>query len=145
MISPPASANLRRGSATPRRSRATLAVLGVLIAGCGGGDDQAEQPPPRTVDQPPPIYDTVSNDMRRIADLAAGECANGPKIRRAMAKLRSDADDLPFDDLEAQQLVKDVLAETRDTLRSCREQKELQDAADEANRLADEIDPNGEP
>ena len=58
---------------------------------------------------------------------------------------RSDAEHLPFDDLEAQRLVRRTLAETRDTLRSCLEQRELQEAADEARRLADEIEQGGEP
>jgi hypothetical protein len=48
---------------------------------------------------------------------------------------------MSYDDLETQRLVRDVLAETRDALRLCREQRELREAADEADRLADELDP----
>jgi hypothetical protein len=101
-----------------------LALLVALIAGCGGGDEQAEEPRPArtTATSSEAIFHTVANDLRDIAALADGGCANEAAIRRAMGRLEEDAAQLPADvpqGRKAQRLVDEALADTRDTLRSC--------------------------
>lgn len=102
-----------------------LVLVVLSVAGCGGGDEQTEAPrPARTTTAPAgeAIFHTVANDMRDIAALAEGECANQAAIRRAMRRLEDDAAQLPTDipqGVEARKLVDEVLADTRDTLRSC--------------------------
>ena len=95
----------------------------LALAGCGGGDD--DEGPARTTTTAPAAgaaaYHKVADDMRDIGALAAGECANEAAIRRAMRRLEQDAAQLPdtAQGAEAQQLVDEVLADTRETLRSC--------------------------
>jgi hypothetical protein len=107
------------------RSQSTiLAVVVALMAGCGGGDEQTDEPPAaRTTTAPADeIFHTVANDLRDIAALTVGECANEDAIRRGMDRLEEDAAELPQDlaqSAKAHKLVDEVLADAEDVLRSC--------------------------
>ncbi len=134
----------------PKRSGITLLAALALAVGCGGDDADertgADSAPATTAPQAPenPYLEKVSDDLRTLGQAAEGECRNTRRIRRALAKLEADADHLPFDATEALQAVDEVAKDTRDALRACRQQRELERAADELNKAADEIDQLGE-
>lgn len=135
-------------------------LLVVALAAGGGGDSEPQSAPPPEPEQPAVDEqarlevkergDRLAATMRRLADaLDVADCDQAARIARlrdrmliqsrALTKYRADAafrDDIA----DARAAVGEIDTEIDGVLQDCREQRELERAADEADRLADEIE-----